>query len=96
MKNLESGGDIKVSPCDKCGYKLVNVGLSIIQGMAIKGGSEMWYHKGYGGKNTVGHEVAHLLGFDHIGRDQLMSVGSRVGRSLSPVTLNVKKLIEMY
>ncbi|WP_235591779.1 RHS repeat domain-containing protein [Pseudoalteromonas sp. XI10] len=97
LQIVESGGDISVLACAKCGYSLnENRQLRLIRGIALQGGNKMWYSKQYGGKYTAGHEFGHVLGFDHIGTNQLMSSGGGGGLIRNPSYSTIKTLSENY
>ncbi|TMP26902.1 hypothetical protein, partial [Pseudoalteromonas rubra] len=96
LEVVESGGDISVLPCEKCGYRLVDGGLALVRGIALHGGNEMWFSKEYGGQYTAAHEFGHVLGFDHIGNHQLMSEGGGGGNVAKPSFSTIKALFENY
>ncbi|WP_105181790.1 RHS repeat domain-containing protein [Pseudoalteromonas sp. T1lg21] len=97
LQIVESGGDFSVLACAKCGYSLnENRQLRLIRGIALQGGNKMWYSKQYGGKYTAGHEFGHVLGFDHIGTNQLMSSGGGGGLIRNPSYSTIKTLFENY
>ena len=97
LQIVESGGDISVLACAKCGYSLnENRQLRLIRGIALQGGNKMWYSKQYSGKYTAGHEFGHVLGFDHIGTNQLMSSGGGGGSIRNPSYSTIKTLFENY
>ena len=58
--------------------------------------NKMWFSKEYSAKYTAGHEFGHVLGVDHIGTNQLMSIGGGDGAAAKPSYSVVKTLFEKY